>query len=485
MYRKRIIIGICLAASVLCAGHVFAAESFEISGWIPYWRSVEGTASIAPHLNSFTEVNPFMYSVKSDGSLHADSQLSNPEWRDLQTKARALGIRFIPSVAWSDPDAIDDVLRDPLKRSAHVKALAREVYAYSLDGIDINYEAKYARTKQYFSQFLKELYDAIGYDKWVMCTIEARTPLSARYSSVESIPSDIEYSNDFKAIGQYCDRVRIMAYDQGRVDVTLNDTHTDIYIPISDPVWVEKVMRLAAQEISVEKLVMGIPTYGYEYDTYSEVGETEKKYSKLWSFNPGYALDLATKLGRSAVRTSAGEMSLEFPAAESPEAQKPLPDATRVLIWSDASAIRKKVELAKTLQLRGVAIFKIDGGQDASIWDIVAQYKAGDLRAKTPDTKLNLDEGNVNVNSSGSVTIPVPTHDLAPGATGEDVKNLQKLLNKQGFTIALSGPGSPGNETAYFGGATYRALVKFQKSRKIIPAVGRLGPLTRKAFQSI
>ena len=36
------------------------SSSFEISGWIPYWRSATGTADVLPHLDLITEVNPFV-----------------------------------------------------------------------------------------------------------------------------------------------------------------------------------------------------------------------------------------------------------------------------------------------------------------------------------------------------------------------------------------------------------------------------------------
>jgi len=38
--------------------------------------------------------------------------------------------------------------------------------------------------------------------------------------------------------------------------------------------------------------------------------------------------------------------------------------------------------------------------------------------------------------------------------TGDDVKKLQEFLNTNGFKLADSGPGSPGNETTFFGSLT-------------------------------
>jgi peptidoglycan hydrolase-like protein with peptidoglycan-binding domain len=77
--------------------------------------------------------------------------------------------------------------------------------------------------------------------------------------------------------------------------------------------------------------------------------------------------------------------------------------------------------------------------------------------------------------------IPVPltlnqNHQLWD--TGSDIQALQQWLNANGFPLAQSGAGSPGNETTTFGTHTYQALIDFQKS-KGLPATGFLGPLTR------
>lgn len=80
---------------------------------------------------------------------------------------------------------------------------------------------------------------------------------------------------------------------------------------------------------------------------------------------------------------------------------------------------------------------------------------------------------------SNSGTSATFTRDLNLGKTGEDVRTLQKKLNALGFTVSLSGAGSAGNETTYFGPATQAAVIKYQIAKGITPAAGYFGPITR------
>jgi len=69
---------------------------------------------------------------------------------------------------------------------------------------------------------------------------------------------------------------------------------------------------------------------------------------------------------------------------------------------------------------------------------------------------------------------------LKLGSRGADVKDLQMFLNMCADTkVAVSGAGSPGMETTYFGPATKAAVIKWQAARGVSPASGLFGPLSR------
>ena len=76
------------------------------------------------------------------------------------------------------------------------------------------------------------------------------------------------------------------------------------------------------------------------------------------------------------------------------------------------------------------------------------------------------------------------TRNLTISSTGEDVRQLQVFLNNNGYTVANTGTGSPGFESAYFGELTRAALARYQAANGISPAVGYFGPITRAHINS-
>ncbi|MDR3642200.1 MAG: peptidoglycan-binding domain-containing protein [Candidatus Doudnabacteria bacterium] len=84
---------------------------------------------------------------------------------------------------------------------------------------------------------------------------------------------------------------------------------------------------------------------------------------------------------------------------------------------------------------------------------------------------------------------PVLTLNLQIGMIDQQVTVLQQTLNTAGFSVAASGPGSPGNETSKFGALTKAAVQRFQCTKNITctgsestTGYGRVGPKTRAAL---
>ncbi|OGG57198.1 hypothetical protein A3D71_03185 [Candidatus Kaiserbacteria bacterium RIFCSPHIGHO2_02_FULL_55_20] len=86
--------------------------------------------------------------------------------------------------------------------------------------------------------------------------------------------------------------------------------------------------------------------------------------------------------------------------------------------------------------------------------------------------------------SSAGASCATFTQNLSVGKSGGEVMAVQKFLNTHGAQIAVTGAGSPGNETSYFGGLTRAAVTKFQAANGVSP-VGIWGPMTRAKANSM
>ena len=386
-----------VAAIFLMPLSASAATKFEVSGWIPYWRAATGTADALPNLDKLTEVNPFVYTLKSDGTLLDNGKLGEEPWASFIVAAKAKKVRVIPTIMTSNSGLLHTLFSNQKSRIALEDRITALVKQNGFDGIDIDFEGKRAEDKEYFSTFLKGLYMRMG-TKWVMCTIESRTPIDSRYYGTDTPPDATLYANDFKAINKYCDRVRIMAYDQQDVDQQLVQqaaSSSQLYAPVADPAWVEKVVNLAAKDIKKSKILIGVPTYGYEYDVTAYAGN-EYVYDILWTFNPGYATSTAAAYGITPQRNAAGEMYFTYVTASTSSTPVSLgPNSAplaalaavayadtynshlnfRLMDWPDAQSIQTKIDLAKKLGVRGISIFKLDGGEDPNIWAVLQGVK--------------------------------------------------------------------------------------------------------------
>ncbi len=390
-FNAALVIGLCMTLFIGAPSSADAADDFEVSGWIPYWSGNDGIRDAEKRLSVLDEIHPFSFSVKSDGTLLDMLGLDTSAWKRLIRKAESKDVLVTPTVMTSDGAMLHALLSDPVRRTAHVQEIVRMVEEGEYDGVNIDYEGKRAETKDFFSLFLKELKVAIG-AKRLSCAIEARTPPDSLYRTP---PLVIEYANDYAEIGAHCDRVQIMAYDQQRADIKLNDARRGApYMPVSDIDWVRKVIALAVQSIPKEKLVLGVPTYGYEYEV-TVSPDWYQNYTRVRALNPGDAKALARKKKVSASRNAAGEMSFTYATTFTDKSVKKykVPRETtkgnmiaaqalayanktgkttyfNIVSWSDAESIKAKVDLAKEFDLRGVAVFKIDGEEDSRLWNI-------------------------------------------------------------------------------------------------------------------
>ncbi len=376
---------IAIAAGIAGAPAASAAAKLQVGAWLPYWQSNAGAEDIALHLAKYNEISPFSYEINSQGLITDPLQIANGNWDLYFSALRDMHVKIIPTIAYFDAQGIYTMLSNAKTRQSTEDTIAQLVRGYGFDGIDIDFEGMSPATRPYYSLFIQGLAMRLHpHGEMLTCTVVPRTPPSSLYVNP---PANIVYPENYPVLNRYCDEVRIMAYDQEGVDLKLDASKGSdgtLYGPVADPAWVKKLIQYAVQYISPKKIMLGIPTYGYEYEVSWADGVTT--YQRVRAFDFFNAMDRANAMGIVPVRNNAGELSFTFqsstyfqqpailrytiastePAVLKDQSSTAL--TTFFVSFPDATSIMQKVDLAKQYGLRGVMFFKADGQMDPAIW---------------------------------------------------------------------------------------------------------------------
>ncbi|MES2203196.1 MAG: peptidoglycan-binding domain-containing protein [Patescibacteria group bacterium] len=127
----------------------------------------------------------------------------------------------------------------------------------------------------------------------------------------------------------------------------------------------------------------------------------------------------------------------------------------------------------------------LTSAQIQSILSLLQSFGADAATINNVNAALNGQATSGTGSNPNTGTCPALSRSLQQGASGADVKALQVFLNGNAQTqVSVSGAGSPGLETTFFGPATAAAVVKFQTLNNV-SAIGIVGPATRAAIAAV
>ncbi len=355
-FFPNILLGIFFLAPIF----TYAEPTLLFGVWIPYWKKDIGVAETLIQLQKLHFVNLFSFEIDKNGKPKNTLKIEKEPWLTLMDRSKQQNKNVIATFSWFKGTEIDAILSQMDKRTLHINSIIDIAKKYNLNGIDIDYENKLFKSRNAFNAFLAELKTKAAANNLLLyCTIEPRTPLADQYLV---IPKNIDYVNDYEVISKNCDKIIIMAYDQRRIDITLNRAKgaTEPYVPVSDNDWVRKVIAQATVFIPKEKIILGVPTFGHEY-VLEKTKSGKWIYHRVGSLTYKKATEIIQAKNLESTRNNSGEMTFRYI----------LEDEQRLGIYYDHGAIKSKIDLAREFGLSGISLFKIDGESDSSLWNYI------------------------------------------------------------------------------------------------------------------
>ncbi|HEX5688953.1 MAG TPA: glycosyl hydrolase family 18 protein [Roseiflexaceae bacterium] len=304
-----------------------------ISAWLPDSFDGVNRQSFEANADILDEVSPFWYSTNARGDLLHDRAARDETLVELAHGKNVLVIPTIHNVLTTDP--VPALLRNPERRTRHIRNIVDEVLAHNYDGFDIDYELLDSSLRDEYSTFITELAAALHeHDKLLTIAVHAKTE---DYGGLGGF-------QDWVVLGKAVDRMRIMTYDYHWRGGGPG--------PVAPIYWVRQVADYAKTVVDPAKVVIGVPFYGYNWPP----GGTAS--AQTWD-----AID-------NLIQTYGLTVNLAESDANGPIQENWITYSGRRVWFATSRSLDAKLDLVQQYDLAGIAIWRL-GGEDPRNWDSI------------------------------------------------------------------------------------------------------------------
>lgn len=275
--------------------------------------------------NDLSSVQLFSYQVNSKGEIKTPPHVNEVIQAANKTNTRPLMVitniegKFSPEVAtaiFSNPELEDKLLKDI------IKIMNDEGFK----GLDIDFEYLGKENREGYNKFIVKAKEALAPYGYTLSTA-----LAPKISTTQV--GQLYEGHDYAFQGKIVDFIFFMTYEWGWVGGPPRAV-----APLNE---VKKVMDYAITQVPKNKIMMGIPLYGYDWTLPFVQGTSRAK-----TISSQEAIMIADKYG----------VDIEFdPIAASPYFNYTDAEGKKHEVWfEDARSIQAKFDLVKSLDIRGL-----------------------------------------------------------------------------------------------------------------------------------
>ena len=282
-------------------------------------------------LPSLTYISIFSYQLQDDGSLDSiyDSRVIN-QAIDAQV-APIMVITNTRTGKGFDSDLAHLVLTNSVAQQNLINNMLNILKSKKYEGVNIDFEYIYQYDKDSYTQFSKNLASVLHPLGYILST-------SLAPKTSENQSGILYEAHDYKAQGEIVDQIILMTYEWGYIYGPA--------APVSPINEVEKVLQYATSVIPSNKIMMGLPNYGYDWTL---------------PFIKGTAATPLTNLQAVKLASSVGSSIKYDTKTQTPFFEYVDDNGKNHIVWfDDARSMKAKLELIDKYNLLGVSYWNIN-----------------------------------------------------------------------------------------------------------------------------
>jgi len=240
----------------------------EVVGFLPYW-SVHNGASVYPEymdqiIYFGLTMNKDGYIVKTDEDNNVTTEwsaMNSERFKDIRSQAAKTDTKILFAVKNFSNDEIDQLISNKVSTRRAIDAIKKILKTYDFDGVNIDFEYVTRTdfpTSRFYNDFLSILVEELRAEKEnVIVSLDV---------NATAIYADNAY--DMVKIGELVDQIIIMGYDYHRPVSRKAGPVAPVSMSDDSPS-ISKSLDSLKGRVPSEKIILGVPLYGYEWQTRS------------------------------------------------------------------------------------------------------------------------------------------------------------------------------------------------------------------------
>ena len=337
----------------------------EIIAFLPSWVIAKKEKL---NLDKLTQLIYFGIGVNEDGSLVKIKDggdavlewqyLNSDVFKEIRKEAEQNNTKILVALKNFDNQEIDQLISDPYAIGKFIKEASLLIEDYDLDGINIDFEYVTQSdfpTAKHFNGFLSEVSQSLR-EKYPDIVISVDLNATAVL---------VDPAYDMVKIGELADQVILMGYDYHTMKSSQAGPIAPLHAMAKSGGSIEKSLESLTGRVPDNKTILGIPFYGYEWETVSE------KYQSETVRNSGA---LATWGRVQDLLESRDDIQVNWDKkTQSPWLVYKQSGAIKQIYYENKHSLSAKMNFVKQNNLGGIAIWALGyEGDHKEAWDIIS-----------------------------------------------------------------------------------------------------------------